>query len=190
MTETKPSLGLESMSDGSRHEQFLRLFLQHQLQIVAYVRSLVPNRADADKLLQDVAAVLWRKFDDFQLGTRFDHWACRVAHNTVLNYFRHKRREAHFFGEYTLTALSEAVIRQNDLWNERHDALATCLQLLPQADRELIHARFQPATTNRILAQQSGRSESAISRALNRIYIALLNCIQQRVDISAERGAP
>jgi RNA polymerase sigma-70 factor, ECF subfamily len=177
------------MPVGSRHEQFLRLFLQHQLQIEAYVRSLVPNRADADELLQDVAAVLWRKFDDFQLGTRFDHWACRVAHNNVLNYFRHKRREAHFFSEYTLAALSEAVIRQNDVWTQRHEALATCLQLLPQADRELIHARFQPATTNRSLAQQSGRSESAISRALNRIYLALLNCIQQRVDVSAERGA-
>jgi RNA polymerase sigma-70 factor (ECF subfamily) len=113
-----------------------------------------------------------------------------VAHNNVLNYFRHKRREAHFFSEYTLSALSEAVIRQNDIWSQRHEALSACLQMLPQADRELIHARFQPATTNRSLAHQSGRSESAISRALNRIYLALLNCIQRRVDISAERGAP
>lgn len=176
------------MSNSSRQDTFLRLFLQYQLQIETYVRSLVPNRADADELLQDVATVLWRKFDDFQLGTRFDHWACRVAHNIVLNYFRQKRRESLFFGEFALAALSEVVVRENDLWSQRHDALATCLQRLPQADRDLIQSRFQPATTNRSLAHQSGRSESAISRTLNRIYIALLNCIQQRLEVSAERG--
>lgn len=176
------------MSEDSRQEQFLRLFLQHQLQVEAYVRSLVPNRTDAEELLQDVAAVLWRKFDDFQLGTRFDHWACHVAHNHVLYYFRRKRRDTQVFADYVLTAVAQEAIRQNDVWPERRDALETCLQQLPQADRELIQARFQPSTTNRTVAHQTGRSETAISRALNRIYTALLNCIEQRIESSAKRS--
>jgi RNA polymerase sigma-70 factor (ECF subfamily) len=172
----------------TRQEQFLRLFLHYQLQVEAYVRSLVPNRADAEELLQDVAAVLWRKFDDFELGTRFDHWACRVAHNHVLNFYRRKSREAAAFGDLVFSAVAEESLQQNNVWAERREALEVCLDQLPQADRELIRLRYQPAATNRTVARQTGRSESAISRALNRIYLALLNCARQRLDSRAERS--
>jgi hypothetical protein len=30
-------------------------------------------------VLQDTSAVLWRRFHEFQEGTHFDRWACRVA---------------------------------------------------------------------------------------------------------------
>jgi len=172
----------------SRQEQFLRLFLQHQLQVEAYVRSLVPNRADAEELVQDVAAVLWRKFDDFELGTRFDHWACRVAHNHVLYYFRRKGRDAMTFGDSVLAAVAEESVRQNDIWAERREALEACLKMLPPADRELIRLRYQAAATNRSVSQETGRSESAISRALNRIYMALLHCARQQLDSPGERS--
>lgn len=177
-------------NETSRQEPFLRLFLRHQLQIEACVRTLVPHQADADELLQDVAAVLWRKFDDFQPGTRFDHWACRVAHNHVLNYFRSKRQEKLVFSETLLASLAEEVVRQNDLWMDRRDALENCLSRLPSTDRQLIRRRFLGCSTNRAVAQQTGRSESSVSRALNRIYSTLLKCIHRQLDSTVEGGAP
>lgn len=174
----------ERTAEYTRHEQFLRLFLRHQVQIDAYVRSLVPHRADAEELLQDVAAVLWRKFDDFTIGTRFDHWACQVARNHVLYYFRRKRRESLVFSEHLLDAIADEAVRQNDIWAERREAMEGCLQKLPPPDRDLIRRRYQPGATNRSVARKTGRSESAISRALNRIYAALLECIRRRLEIS------
>lgn len=58
------------------------------------------------------------------------------------------------------------------------DALAQCLVKLPEADQELIRQRYRGNATNRDVARDSGRSESAISRALNRIYLTLLLCIE------------
>jgi RNA polymerase sigma-70 factor (ECF subfamily) len=172
---------LNQNSNELLQQQFIQLYLQHQLQIEAYVRSLILNRADADELLQDTAAVLWRKFEEFEQGTRFDHWACCVARHHMLNYFRQKGREILVFREAVDSAIAEEVIRQNDVWVDRKEALEQCLQQLSVSDRTLIIRRYQAAATNRSVAKETGRSETAISRALDRIYTALLNCIQRRL---------
>jgi RNA polymerase sigma-70 factor, ECF subfamily len=176
------------MPDNPRQDEFLGLYLQHKLRVDAYVRSLVPNRADADELLQDIASILWRKFEDFEIGTRFDHWAGRIAQKHVFNFFRQKRRESLYFNEYVFTALAEEVVRQNDNWDERRDALSACIKQLPRPDHDLVRARFQAGATNRDAARECGRSESAVSRALSRIYATLLGCMQRRLAISSERG--
>jgi len=169
-----------------RQEQFLRVFRQHQLQIDAYVRALVANRADAEEIFQDVVAVLWREFDKFEPGTRFDHWAYRVAKNRMLYFFRRQRREASAFADYLFSTVADEAARQNDLWSDRQEALQTCLQKLSHPDRQLIQQRFGESKTNRGVARQTGRSETAISRALNRIYSNLLDCIQRRLDCPAK----
>jgi RNA polymerase sigma-70 factor (ECF subfamily) len=109
-----------------------------------------------------------------------------VAHNHVLRYFQRKRRDVSFLGSELLAAIAEEAVRQNDIWAERRQALNLCVEQLSSVDRELIERRFQPNTTSRSLAGEIGRSESAISRALNRICIALLGCIQRRMNRNQE----
>src|SRR5262249_38382853 len=41
---------------------FLRLFLQHERRLYAYILTLLPNRADADDVLQEVSLVMWEEF--------------------------------------------------------------------------------------------------------------------------------
>ena len=60
-----------------RHRDFLRLFASHEPAIRAYVRRLVPLRADADDVMQDVAVVLWEKFEEFREGGDFRAWGLR-----------------------------------------------------------------------------------------------------------------
>ena len=56
------------MDNKSQHQQFIRLFLEIQPQIYGYLRTMIFNRTDAEDVLQDVASVLWKKFDEFQPG--------------------------------------------------------------------------------------------------------------------------
>ena len=79
------------MDDRNRNEEFIRLFLPVERRVYAYIRSMVFNRADAEDLLQEVAATLWRSFDQFEPGTHFDRWALTAALNQV-RYFRQKHR--------------------------------------------------------------------------------------------------
>ena len=52
----------------------MRLWVQYQSRVYAYIRALVFRRADAEDILQEVAVVLWRKYDQFEPGSRFDQW--------------------------------------------------------------------------------------------------------------------
>jgi DNA-directed RNA polymerase specialized sigma subunit len=59
---------------------------------------------------------------------------------------------------------------------------------LPDKDRRIVKLRYQPGATNRTVAEEVGKSDSAISRSLNRIYGLLLNCIQAQVSPRSAGG--
>lgn len=58
-------------SDRNRHDQFLRLYVEHEEALRGFVRSLVPTLEDAREVMQEVAALLWRKFDDLDSPENF-----------------------------------------------------------------------------------------------------------------------
>ena len=67
--------------------EFIRLFLQNERRIYAFIVSLLPDLTDAEDVLQETSVVLWEKFDQFQPGTNFVSWACKIAHFKVLKHF-------------------------------------------------------------------------------------------------------
>lgn len=170
------------------HETFMRLWVQHQSQVYAYIRALVFRRADAEDVLQEVAVVLWRKFDQFEPGSRFDQWAYRVARNQVLYYRQKRQRDRLVFGQELLDRIADEMAAAHPAREGYLDALESCLEGLGSDDRELVRRRHEPGATNRSLSQAQGRSESAISRALSRIYLALLDCIRGKTASQAATG--
>src|SRR5207249_11545384 len=57
---------------------FLPLFLQNQRRLYAYILTLLPNRADADDVLQEASLVMWDKFDERAPPSDFTAWGCRI----------------------------------------------------------------------------------------------------------------
>lgn len=51
------------------------------------------DRALAEDVLQEAAAVAWIKFDQFQDGTDFAAWMARIVRYTALNHGRARRRQ-------------------------------------------------------------------------------------------------
>ena len=188
--ETNPKKDSQK-SDLPDHESFMRLWVGHQSRVYAYIRALVFSRADAEDILQEVAVVLWRKFDQFVPGSRFDQWAYRVARNQIL-YFRQKcTRDRLLFSQELMDQLADELAASHPARSEYLDALESCLDGLPEGDRALVQQRHQPGATNRSVSKLRGKSESAISRALDRIYLALLQCIRGKTAPQpADGGAP
>ena len=178
------------MRDDSRHDEFMQLFLEHQPKIHAYVRSLLYQRADADDVMQETASVLWRKFDQFEKGTRFDRWAFRTAYHQV-RYFRQKKaREAtrlQFGGDLveTLSAEAEEFLENTE---ETMAALERCVQKLPTREQEMIQWRFEPGGTNREFSKRIGKSEYVVSRTMNRVYESLMRCVSLQLKFHGEVG--
>ena len=165
--------------DARREEQFMQLFLKNQRRIYAFILTLVPNWTDADDLLQESSAVLWRRFGDFEPGTDFVAWALKIARFQVLNYWKKQRRDRARFSDQTLEALADQLVLLGEVANERRNALEACLTKLPPRDRQLVELRYQPGATTQTVAERVGRSLQAVYKALNRIHDQLLLCVRR-----------
>src|SRR5262249_34859663 len=97
--ETDAPQGDWADDPAGRTELFIRLLGQSHRSLHLYVMSLVPNRNDAEDILQQTNLVLWREFHQFEPGTNFTAWACRVAFNQVLAWRKRRQRDRLVFSE-------------------------------------------------------------------------------------------
>jgi RNA polymerase sigma-70 factor (ECF subfamily) len=162
-----------------REGLFLKLFLENEQRIFAYILALVPVRSDADDLLQETAAVMWRKLDEFAYGTDFLAWAISIARYQILAFRKTQGRSRVRFGDVTYEALADQIAPANLGSDDRRDALEGCLKKLNDKDRELIRLRYQPDATVQEVADRVGRSLKAVYRSLSRIHSQLLLCIRK-----------
>jgi RNA polymerase sigma-70 factor, ECF subfamily len=178
------------MSELLRHERFLRLFLPVQRGLYGYLRTLVPNRADAEDVLQAAATVMWEKFDEFQPETPFEYWAYHIARLQALRHWKQQKRSKLVLSDSVLALLADRAVAVSNSAGELMDALELCIEQLSGQDRELLRLRFETDATNRSVARVLGRSEATISRALAHVYGRLLECMQQGADSGEQGGRP
>jgi RNA polymerase sigma-70 factor (ECF subfamily) len=142
--------------------------------------------ADAEDLYQQVAVLLWEKFDDFVPGTEFGAWAIRVAQFTIRNFIRGKRRSKVVFSDEVMQRIMERQAQlSDDAVAARTQALQHCLKKLPALDRNLIEQCYATDYTIKDVAQHEGRSTGAVYTALCRIRQTLLACIERTIAAEA-----
>jgi RNA polymerase sigma-70 factor (ECF subfamily) len=158
---------------------FLRLFLKNERRVYAYILTLLPNRADADDVLQEASMVMWDKFDERQPPDDFAAWGCRIAYFKVLDYYRKRQRCRVRFCQAMLDRVAETAIEQVAALQleGRRDALAGCLEKLPARDQDMLARRFAHGATTQSTAEAVGRSVHAVYKALAKIRQALFDCV-------------
>jgi RNA polymerase sigma-70 factor (ECF subfamily) len=172
-----------------RHQQFLRAFLTHEAAVRAFVRRLVPSRADADDVLQEVAIVLWEKFDEFRDDGDFKAWACGVARFKVLAWLRDKGRDRLMLDTDVVELIAEDSLQAEPRLQRRREALEACLEKVSPAERDLLARAYQPAAKIQEVAATSGRSVGGFYQWLYRMRQILLECVQRQMGLdSPSRG--
>ena len=162
-------------------EQFSRLLVANQRRLYGFILSLVHDRAAANDILQEVSAVIWRKFERFEPGTDFAAWAMSVARLSIFEWRRAQKNVPLPLDDDQFTRLADEVVAVSCEFEARREALAKCVRTLAASDRELLLARyFQDDPVTRI-AGRLNQSRMAIYKRLNRIHRALLDCIQTRI---------
>lgn len=167
-------------AETDRHERFLRLYLQHEGALRSFLRTLLPVPADATEVLQDVAVVLWRKFEDCGGAVEFRRWAFGVARLEALQFRRRKARDRHVFDEGLLQLMASEAERDADNLATEREVLSECLKKLTQAQRLLISAAYSDGARLDEYAQRSGRTAMSVYKALHRIRMLLLECVRYR----------
>jgi RNA polymerase sigma-70 factor (ECF subfamily) len=167
----------ETQKETEQRKLLMTLMTRHQRQIFCYIYALVPDRYDAEDLLQETSLVICEKFDDFEEGTDFVAWACQIAYWRI-RYSRQKfARCKVVFDEEVLESVAHTASEMAEELDDRHEALARCLKKLHARDRELVLTRYEPGSGVEEAAQRSGRSLQAAYKALGRIRKMLMDCV-------------
>lgn len=170
--------------DDHHYSQFLRLFAEHEPAVRTFIRSLVPTRADASEVMQEVAVILWQKFGDFDATRDFRKWAFGVARFEALAFLRDRARDRHVFDEELTARLADAAAAAAPRHDAQREALEGCLQKLPATQRELVISAYASGTRIDELAARRGQTAMSLYKMLHRIRQALLDCVRR--EISAE----
>ena len=167
-------------------EDIIRLLSHHDRGIRAFVLAITGRADVVDDIVQDVAAVVWRRRADFDPERSFGAWARGIARMATMEALRKERRRPLALEHAALDAI-ESAFAQHDAGahaaNERLDALEHCRGRLSAAHRELLRQRYQNEWSDAQIAEETGRSEAAVTKALVRIRRALRQCIQSRLGV-------
>jgi RNA polymerase sigma-70 factor (ECF subfamily) len=176
----------DSQNETESRKRLMTLMTRHQRQIFGYIYALVPNRYDAEDLLQETSLVICEKFDDFEEGTDFVAWACQIAYWRI-RYSRQKfARSKVVFNQEIVDAVAQTASMMTGELDSRHEALGNCLQKLHARDRELLLVRYEPGSGVEEAARRSGRTLQTAYKALARLRKLLLDCVtNQLVNRSA-----
>ena len=166
-----------------RSKQLMLLMTQHQRRIFGYIYTLVPDRHDAEDILQETSLVVCEKFDQFRPGTDFAAWACQIAYWEVRRARQKFARAKVIFNQEVVDAVAETSAELAPQATARHEALAKCLQKLHSRDRELLLTRYEPGSGVEAAAQRTGRSLEAAYKALARLRKLLLDCVSHQLSM-------
>jgi RNA polymerase sigma-70 factor (ECF subfamily) len=166
-------------SEPEDYSRFLRVYTAHEPAIRAFVRRLVPTRADADDIMQDAAVVLWEKFPSMPADADFRSWAFGVARYEVLGWLRDRGRDRLVLDEeLVLLMADDAVAAEQQLESQRH-ALEQCLQKVAPAERDLLMRAYSREAQIQDVAAESGRSVPGFYQWLHRMRRLLLDCVRR-----------
>jgi RNA polymerase sigma-70 factor (ECF subfamily) len=170
------------MSRDTSHDDFSRLFVAHERSLYGFVFSLLPNRNEADDVLQDTMAQLWEHFDEFDRSRPFLPWAFRFAYRQVLMHRRKASTRRRFFSDVVVESLAEEYPNDPQWEDLRCGALEQCLGRLSERQLSLVRHRYADGIALVELAKQLSRSVNSLYKSLQRIRTSLADRVRFRLS--------
>jgi RNA polymerase sigma-70 factor (ECF subfamily) len=161
-------------------EQLARLWTESQPVVAAFVLSAIPDFHQAEDVLQQVAVVLVREFDQFDRSRQFLPWALGIARNLALKSRRDVARRSKY-------VINEALLDQIQIsFHEGEDSLIAirkwlrhCLEKQPQKILELLRWRYAHDMKPSEAAERMGITSNTVRAMLHRAREALRKCIRR-----------
>jgi len=172
----------------ARHEGFVRRLVGIQDALRGYVAVHLPDVGCIEDILQEVAVVLWKKFDLYHEGQSFLGWAIGVARNEILNARRQSARSPIVYEDEFAEKFAERYQTLEAEVDARREALRRCLKRLPSHARELVDLRYAEGLPVRTVAERTGRTLGAVHVFLSRVRVTLGECVERALHRGP--GAP
>ena len=162
-------------------DEFLRLLLKSEREILRYVMAIVPNVTDAQEIVQETAVALWKKVDQYDTSRPFVPWACRFAAIKSKEHLRKHGRWKGFLDEEVAELLLARRAEVSRDLDRRVEPLRACLRELPEKNRKLIERYYFDQLPVEEISQEVGRTAEALYKALQRIRSTLMDCVNSKL---------
>lgn len=168
----------------SNETRFIEALTRHQPALEAFCHAQLARRQDAQEALQATCVKLWEKSSDWDPETEFLPWAFAVARFTVLSHIRDRMRDRLVFDEDVMLAMADDTQLAAEQFEDRREALGTCLQKLKPEQRDLLLEHYISGRTLSELSSSTGRSDSAVKMILLRLRQQLSTCIERQLRLN------
>ncbi|QDT62917.1 sigma-70 family RNA polymerase sigma factor [Calycomorphotria hydatis] len=162
-----------------RHNAFTNEFNAGYWPIYACVMSIVPNRNDADDVMQDVAIVMWEKFDEFEPGSSFIKWGRSIAYRLSKAFVRKKLKSSGCgLDEEIMRKITQIRSGASELLELRRMYLDECLDKMKPVDRKFLFACENRHGSVAEQARQQQKPAHQLYDRLSRLRQRLAKCVQ------------
>lgn len=166
--------------DREKHEQFTRLLIQHEPELMRCILVAVPNRSDARDILQECSVSLWRKFGNYDSERAFVPWALGFVRIEIRRFLR-KSAHRNQLTERAAESLLEDHKQMAAELDHRKTYLQDCIDLLSERQNEMINGYYRMEYSVSELSQRTGQTVDAIYKSLQRIRRSLHDCVESRM---------
>ena len=170
------------MSDDLVPFDFSRKLTALQRSLYAYILTLLPNRADAEDVLQETNLILCRKANEYDPKGHFQGWAFQIARYQVMAQItKTKRSRLQFSTEIIETLAAEEFDTKRMALSQK--ALQLCYDLLPVHMKKIARLRFREDSNLKDISAKVGRPLGSVSATLHRIRINLTDCVRKKLPL-------
>ena len=164
-------------------EELAAHWAKSQPLIAVFISSVVTHVHDVDDILQNVALVTARKFDQYDKNRSFAAWAIGIARNEIYKYYKDRRTTIlHTDAIEQIAGIVESeTVPGPDQTADRMRALRSCMERLKARWRTVLEMHYLRELSPARIAQQLDMSQANVFVILHRVRVALRQCVEQRL---------
>ena len=169
----------------------LKQFLEQRDAVMAYIRALTGDAAEAEDIFQEVAMVVAQEEQRGTQVKRFPAWVREVARRRVAEHFRlNSQRNRHQqLHESMADVIDQAFAENESMLNERQHRmmlLDECLMLLRGRAKQVVEMRYRQHQNNAQIAELLQWTVESVRVALSRARKTLAECVERRLRLEAD----
>lgn len=157
-----------------------QLIERHRKRVSDYIYMMVKDRDVADDLFQETFIKVMRFLDDgrYTDNGKFLSWVLRIAHNQVIDYFRHAKQQKSInettagYDILNTHKFSDNNVEDKIISDQIENDVRRLVDYLPEEQREVVILRYFNGLSFKDIAEQTNVS---INTALGRMRYALIN---------------
>lgn len=161
---------------------FINLLTSHYCRLHSYILCMVPNKSDAEDVMQETTLQMWEQFDHFQPGTDFFAWSKAIARYKVLD-LRKKYARLHCqLDSNVLEMLQQEREAFNDNLDQKLELLKACIKRLSRDQKAILQFKYSEKIPAKLIAQRIGVPLHSLYRQLTNLHSLLLGCVKRSVQ--------